>query len=51
MILTEWNAYRNLDLKRIKNSMKGKLILDTRNVLSPKHAKVWGFVYEGVGRR
>ncbi len=50
LILTEWNAYRNLDLSRAKAVMRGNVIMDARNVLEPEMARVAGFVYKGVGR-
>jgi len=50
VICTEWNEYRNMDLKILKENMAGKIILDTRNVLDKEQAKKEGFVYEGVGR-
>ncbi len=50
MIITEWNAYRSLDLRKIKSLMQGKLILDTRNLLEPIEVRKFGFKYEGVGR-
>ena len=50
LILTEWNAYRNLDLNRAKAVMRGNVIMDARNVLEPEMAREAGFVYKGVGR-
>jgi nucleotide sugar dehydrogenase len=50
IILTEWNEYRSLDLKRVKQVMKGNVILDTRNLLEPSEVRTMGFIYEGVGR-
>ncbi|MFW6251138.1 MAG: UDP-glucose dehydrogenase family protein [Alkalispirochaetaceae bacterium] len=50
LILTEWNAYRNLDLRRAKAVMRGNVIMDARNVLDPEMAQQAGFVYKGVGR-
>ncbi len=51
VILTEWNDYRNIDLKKCKKLMKGKIIFDLRNVLNPEEAKKNGFTYYGRGRR
>ncbi len=51
LILTEWNAYRNLNLERAYQELRGRIILDARNVLDPVLAKEAGFVYEGIGRR
>jgi len=51
VILTEWNAYRDIDLTIAKKYMRGNVIVDARNVLNPKVAKNLGFIYEGMGRR
>jgi UDPglucose 6-dehydrogenase len=51
VILTEWNCYRNIDLDKVSSSLRGRVILDARNVLDPERAKEKGFLYEGVGRR
>ena len=50
VIMTEWNEFRSLDLKRIKKIMRGKVILDTRNILSMDELSELGFVYDNVGR-
>lgn len=50
IIMTEWNEFRQLDLKKIKNLMKQPILLDGRNIYDPKMAKQLGFVYQGVGR-
>lgn len=50
VILTEWNEYRTLDLKKASTKMDGNVLLDTRNVLFPEDAQEAGLVYEGVGR-
>jgi UDPglucose 6-dehydrogenase len=50
MVNTEWNEFRQLDLRRIKESMKTPLLFDGRNIYDPvKMAKI-GFQYRGVGR-
>jgi UDPglucose 6-dehydrogenase len=50
LLCTEWNSYRNIDLRRVRELVRGKIILDVRNVLDPKCVVEEGFVYEGVGR-
>ncbi len=50
LIVTEWNEYRNLDLERAKNEMRGNVIMDARNVLEPEKARSLGFNYRGIGR-
>ncbi len=51
IIATEWNEYRSMDLNKIAELMKTKIIIDTRNMLNPENAKDLGFIYEGVGRK
>lgn len=50
IIVTEWNAFRNLDLDRARTVMNGRVIFDARNVLDPEQAREKGFTYAGVGR-
>lgn len=50
IIVTEWNAFRNLDLDRVAKLMPGKVIFDARNVLDPAKVQAMGFTYAGVGR-
>lgn len=50
IIMTEWNEFRQLDLKKIKQMMKDAIILDGRNIYDPQKVKNLGFVYLGVGR-
>lgn len=50
IIDTEWNEYRNLDLKRARNLMKGTVLFDARNVLEPHLARQAGLTYAGIGR-
>lgn len=50
VLMTEWNEYRSLDFEKIKNSMKGRIFVDLRNVYEPKKIREEGFEYFGVGR-
>jgi len=50
IVTTEWNEFRQLDLKRIKKTMKTPLLFDGRNIYDPKKMKELGFQYRGVGR-
>lgn len=49
-VLTEWNEFRNLELKELKKVMAGDVLLDARNVIDPQAAVAHGFVYLGRGR-
>jgi UDPglucose 6-dehydrogenase len=50
VVLTEWNEFRALDLKRVRQVMNGNVIVDLRNVYPEALAEEAGFVYYGVGR-
>ena len=51
VILTEWNEFRALDLKRLANGMKTRHMADLRNIYDPKDAKNAGFkAYDSIGR-
>jgi len=50
LILTEWNEFKELDLKKIKSLMKTPLIIDGRNIYNPEDIKKEGFAYISVGR-
>lgn len=49
-ILTEWNEFRELDMNRIKSSMKNPIIIDGRNIYEPQRMKEMGITYLGIGR-
>jgi len=50
VILTEWNEFRALNLKATKQRMRGRTLVDLRNVMRPDMAIEEGFVYFGIGR-
>ncbi|MDD3804017.1 MAG: UDP-glucose/GDP-mannose dehydrogenase family protein [bacterium] len=50
VLVTEWNEFRNADLKKIKKLMKGDLFFDGRNAFEPHIMKKLGFRYFSVGR-
>ena len=50
VVMTEWAEYTALDLDRLANAMRGRLLVDARNALDPAAAVAAGLVYEGVGR-
>lgn len=50
VVLTEWNEFRALDLKHLREAMRGDVLVDLRNVYPPVLAEATGFVYRGVGR-
>ncbi len=50
VILTEWDAYRALDLERIRSLMRGRMVIDLRNVYRPDEIVEAGLTYLGIGR-
>lgn len=50
VILTEWDEFRQLDLKKVKKIMKSPVIFDGRNLFDPKEMKKLGFQYYSIGR-
>ena len=51
VIMTEWNEFRGMDLKKLKKVMKTPLVLDTRNILSMDKLSEYGFQFDNVGRK
>ena len=50
VIVTEWDEFRALDLDTLAAKMRGKTLVDLRNVWDPIEAERAGFRYFGVGR-
>jgi len=50
VIVTEWDEFRALDLDRIAASLRGKVLVDLRNVYDPAEAREAGLAYHGIGR-
>ena len=50
IIVTEWSEFKYLDLLKIKELMKGNVIIDGRNIYDRKKVEKLGFVYKAVGR-
>ncbi|WP_339336363.1 UDP-glucose/GDP-mannose dehydrogenase family protein [uncultured Maricaulis sp.] len=50
VIITEWNEFRALDMKRLKSTMKSPILVDLRNIYTLEEATNAGFAYTSVGR-
>jgi UDPglucose 6-dehydrogenase len=50
VIVTEWDEFRALDLSRLAAAMRGKVMVDLRNVYNRGEAEEHGFDYYGLGR-
>ncbi len=49
VVLTEWQEFKNLDLKHCASVMRGKKILDFRNILNKEEVTALDFSYQGIG--
>ncbi|WP_298814772.1 UDP-glucose/GDP-mannose dehydrogenase family protein [uncultured Sphingomonas sp.] len=50
VILTEWNAFRALDLRRVKSLLSAPVLVDLRNIYNREQVEAAGFAYTAVGR-
>jgi UDPglucose 6-dehydrogenase len=50
VIVTEWDAFRALDLKRLAGTMTGNALVDLRNIYSPAEIDKTGLRYTSIGR-
>ncbi len=50
VLATDWNEFKNLDMERIKQSMRGDILIDGRNLYDPATMRALGFNYHAVGR-
>jgi len=50
VIVTEWDEFRALDLDRIAAMLRGKVLVDLRNVYDRSEAEAAGLSYYGIGR-
>lgn len=51
VVITEWNEFKEIDLKRIKKSLRQPLIFDGRNIYDPSQMARQGFRYYCIGRK
>ena len=50
VIVTEWDAFRALDLKKLAQVMKGNVLVDLRNIYNPSEIAQTSLKYTSVGR-
>jgi UDPglucose 6-dehydrogenase len=50
LILTEWEEFAALDLKRLRAELKYPIVIDGRNLYDPEVMAASGFTYYSVGR-
>ena len=49
-LLTEWDEFRALDFRRVKDLLKSPIFIDLRNVYRPQNMLEHGFQYHSIGR-
>jgi len=50
VIVTEWDAFRALDLDRVKALVRKPVLVDLRNIYDPAEVRARGFAYSSIGR-
>ncbi len=50
VLVTEWNEFRALAPQRLLQVMRGRVVVDLRNVYDPVAMRETGFTYVGIGR-
>ena len=50
VLVTEWDAFRALDLTKVKTLLKFPVVVDLRNVYRPDEMERHGFTYVSIGR-
>ncbi len=50
IVVTPWNEFKQLDLEKVKDSMRTSVIYDGRNMYDPPRMKELGFTYRAIGR-
>ncbi|TET43254.1 UDP-glucose/GDP-mannose dehydrogenase family protein [Candidatus Aerophobetes bacterium] len=50
VIITEWEEFRNLDLRKIKRLLETPVIVDGRNIYDPREMHKLGFIYKSIGK-
>jgi UDPglucose 6-dehydrogenase len=50
LVLTEWQEFKDLDLARIRESLRYPIVIDGRNLFRPEEMEKHGFIYLSIGR-
>ena len=50
VVMTEWNEFRNLDMRAVRILLKQPIVVDGRNIYNPKEMQEMGLIYRGIGR-
>lgn len=50
IVVTEWRALRAAEPRRIKQNLRGEVVIDGRNIYDPAAIRRAGLIYYGIGR-
>jgi UDPglucose 6-dehydrogenase len=50
VVITEWNVFRAIPPARLARLMKGRVVVDLRNIFDPAAMREAGFAYSSIGR-
>ena len=50
MVVTEWDEFRNVDMRAVKVLLRRPVIIDGRNIYDPAELRALGMTYIGIGR-
>lgn len=50
-LITEWKLFRVIDWNRLKKAMKGRIVVDGRNIYSADEMRDNGFRYYSIGKK
>lgn len=50
IVVTEWDEFKDMDLKKIRKLLTHPIVIDGRNIFDPQKMDEEGFVYKSIGR-
>jgi len=50
VVITEWNEFRAIEPARLREAMRGDVVVDLRNLYEPAAMRAAGFRYLSIGR-
>jgi UDPglucose 6-dehydrogenase len=50
VVVTDWNEFKQLDMARLRDTMRQPILIDGRNIYDPPQMHELGFTYRGIGR-
>jgi UDPglucose 6-dehydrogenase len=50
ILVTEWDEFKDLDMKKLASLMNYPVMIDSRNLYNPEEMIQAGFIYDGIGR-